>query len=95
MRPQHGGRLELKLADESGAQARYRLAIFFPLGEGATEVAIDAEGGALTLGEWQGSPPPAWLEALAHALLRTVVRNKNSDGEWPRRITRWRPEPRA
>ena len=85
----------MKLAEQSGARARYKLAVFSPLGEGATDVSIDAESGGLTLAEWQGSPPPAWLEALARALLRTVVRDKNSDGEWPRRITRWRPEPRV
>ena len=43
----------------------------------------------------RGPDDPAWLDALARTLLRTIVRNKLSDGEWPRRITRWRPEPRS
>ncbi len=93
MRPEHGGRLELKLTDGSGATARYALSIFSPQGDASTVVTVDSASGGLELADWQGTPPPAWLDTLARALLRTVVRNRISDGEWPRRITRWRPEP--
>jgi hypothetical protein len=94
VRPEHGGRLELKLTEASDASARYALSIFTPAGDALTEVRIDLASEGLELAEWRGTPP-AWLEALARALLRTVIRDRNSDGEWPRRLTRWRPEPRS
>jgi hypothetical protein len=75
--------------------ARYSLAIFSPDGESTAEASVDAASGSSVVEQWQGVRPPEWLEALARSLLRTIVRNKLSDGEWPRRITRWRPEPRS
>lgn len=95
MRPEHGGRLELKLADGSPTQARYVVSIFTPLGDSTSEASLDAASGSLEIAEWQGMQPPAWLDTLARSLLRTVFRTKTSDGDWPRRITRWRPEPRS
>lgn len=94
MRPDHGGRLEVKLASASDASARYTLTIFTPNADLTTEVVIDAASGGLELGDWEGGLPPKWLRGVAHALLRTVWRNKTSDGEWPRRLTRWRPDPK-
>jgi hypothetical protein len=95
VRPEHGGRLELKLAEASATTARYVLSVFTPEGDAISEVAVDSVSGLLEVAVWQGTQPPAWLEALARAILRTAIRNKQSDGAWPRRITRWRPEPRA
>lgn len=77
----------------SGTTAYYTLAIFVPNAEMSASVIVDTQGGALDIGEWRGGSPPAWLETLARALLRSVLRTKGSDGEWPRRVTRWRPEP--
>ncbi len=95
MRPDHGGRIELKLAAGTDASARYLVTIFTANSEVSTHVEVDAAGGGLTLDEWQAGSPPAWLEGLAKTLLRTTLRTKQSDGEWPRRLTRWRPEPKA
>jgi hypothetical protein len=95
VRPEHGGRIEMKLAEETPTMARYALSVFSPQGEARADAFIDAETGQPTVDEWQGTPPPAWLETLTRALLRTLARNRNSDGDWPRRITRWRPEPRS
>jgi hypothetical protein len=95
VRPEHGGRLELKLAEAAATTARYVLSASTPQGDATSEVAVDSVSGLLELAAWQGTPPPAWLETLVRALLRTAIRSKQSDGEWPRRITRWRPEPRA
>ena len=95
MRPDHGGRIELKLCAGTDASARYLVTIFTPEREVSTEVAVDAATGGLTLGEWQSGTPPSWLEGLAKTLLRTALRSKQSDGEWPRRVTRWRPEPKV
>ena len=93
MRPEHGGRLELKLAESDATKARYALMIFTPQGDCDTEATLHAEPVAVELGAWRGETPPAWLETFARALLRTVARNKGLEGEWPRRVTRWRPEP--
>jgi hypothetical protein len=94
VRPEHGGRLELKLTQVSDESARYALTIFLPEREVTTDVLVQITGGTIELGAWQGVPPPAWLEAVARALLRTVWRSATSDGDWPRRVTRWRPEPK-
>lgn len=79
----------------SAASARYQLTIFTPEAEVSNEVVLQAESGSIELAAWQGSSPPEWLETLARALLRTVWRTRTSDGEWPRRVTRWRPAPKA
>jgi hypothetical protein len=87
--------LELKLLQGSVEGARYTLTIFLPEREVTTEAHIQAVSGMLELGPWQGEAPPAWLETVARALLRTVWRSATSDGDWPRRVTRWRPEPKS
>ena len=95
MRPDHGGRLELKLTRADQTRAEYVLTLFMPNAELSAQVTIDAPADSLELGEWQGGAPPAWLESYARALLRSVLRTKSSDGDWPRRLTRWRPAPKA
>lgn len=95
MRPDHGGRLELKLASANDARAEYVLTLFTPDAELSAQVTIDAPADSLELGDWQGGVPPAWLESYARSLLRTVLRTRSSDGDWPRRLTRWRPAPKA
>jgi hypothetical protein len=95
VRPDHGGRLELKLADASETRAHYVLTLLTPDNESSVQVTIDAPAEQLELGDWHGGAPPAWLDAYARALLRSVLRTKTSDGDWPRRLTRWRPAPRA
>ena len=95
VRPDHGGRLELKLSQASDTRADYVLTVLTPDAEFVTRVAMDAPTDALELSVWQGGVPPAWLDGYAHALLRSVLRTKSSDGDWPRRLTRWRPGPKA
>lgn len=87
--------MELKLTQASAESARYALTIFLPEREVTTEALIQTTSGTLEVGPWQGEPPPAWLETVARALLRTIWRSATSDGEWPRRVTRWRPEPKS
>ena len=87
--------MELKLAHASDDGAHYAVTIFLPEREVTTEARVEMANGALELGAWRGEPPPSWLEAVARALLRTVWRSASSDGEWPRRVTRWRPEPKS
>lgn len=93
VRPDHGGRIELKLTEGSARTARYSLSVFLPDADLSTAVQIDASTSALDLDEWLGGAPPEWLESYAHALLRSLLRTKVSEGDWPRRVTRWRPAP--
>ncbi|HYQ44353.1 MAG TPA: hypothetical protein VER11_20360 [Polyangiaceae bacterium] len=95
VRPDHGGRLELKLIAAGATRADYLLTLLTPSAEASARVAIDSSSDSLELGPFDGGVPPTWLEAYAHALLRSVLRTRNSDGDWPRRLTRWRPEPKA
>jgi hypothetical protein len=95
VRPDHGGRLELKLAEASETRADYVLTLFTPEAELRSRVTIDAPLGSLELADWQGGVPPEWLESYARAVLRSVLRTKGSEGDWPRRLTRWRPAPKA
>ena len=85
MRPDHGGRLELKLTQASEHSARYALTVFLPEREVTTEAQVQTADGSIELGVWQGEAPPAWLETVARALLRTVWRGATTDGDWPRR----------
>jgi hypothetical protein len=95
VRPDHGGRLELKLTEASETRAEYALTLFTPDAELSSRVTIDAPQDSLELADWQGGVPPEWLEGYARALLRSVLRTKGSEGQWPRRLTRWRPAPKA
>jgi hypothetical protein len=94
VRPDHGGRLELKLEDATAARAHYTLRLSTAESEVSALVTIDAPADRFELTAWQGGAPPGWLETYAHTLLRGVLRTKSSDGDWPRRLTRWRPGPK-
>ena len=95
VRPDHGGRLELKLAEANETRAQYVLTLLTPDAELSSRVTLDAAQASLELADWQGGDPPAWLSNYAHALLRSVLRTKSSEGHWPRRLTRWRSAPKA
>ncbi|HEX3777688.1 MAG TPA: hypothetical protein VHV51_24635 [Polyangiaceae bacterium] len=58
-------------------------------------MAVDAASGSLQFAEWGGAEPPRWLDAFVRSLLRTIARSSGASGEWPRRVTRWRPEPES
>jgi hypothetical protein len=60
----------------------------------STHVDVELASGALEIADWPTGAPPAWLLSFARALLRSVWRSRISAGEWPRRVTRWRPEPK-
>ncbi|HYP98833.1 MAG TPA: hypothetical protein VER96_09170 [Polyangiaceae bacterium] len=87
--------MELKLAQANETRADYVLTVLTPEAELSAQVSIDASTERFELAPFQGGVPPAWLETYANALLRGVIRTKNSEGDWPRRLTRWRPEPKA
>ena len=93
VRPENGGRLEFKLVENLAATADYALTIFTPHAEATNRAQVNADTGAIEMGEWQGEAPD-WLVQFARTLLRGVLRTRQSDGDWPRRLTRWRPDPR-
>lgn len=93
MRPEYGGRVELRLVSAADALARYEVRLFDPEAEWSAEADVQGEA-ALSLGAFTGpSKPPEWLEALAKTLLRGTLRQRSAAGSWPRRVTRWRPRP--
>ncbi len=101
MTPQNGGKIELRLGQASSDAAEYEAqlqtssaAYRAQVRVGATAQDKQVEFGAWTPTEGNGAPePPAWLTADARAALKAALRTSQAEGRWPRRITRWRPEP--
>jgi hypothetical protein len=96
--PENGGRIELKLDSVSGELAEYEAHLQTPAMSWRTRVRVGAGAGAqqVDFGVWQAEPPsapPEWLTADARAALKAALRTSQTEGRWPRRITRWRPEP--
>jgi hypothetical protein len=94
MNPENGGKIELKLLRADGEGAEYdALLQTSTYGFRTTARVADRQ---VTFGEWQTEsalPPPEWLLADARAALKTALRTGQVEGRYPRRITRWRPEP--
>lgn len=85
--PEHGVRVTFVLEREDGERAQYAAEVVLP---GPRSVMVSA---ALERGE---SPTladvgalPDWVVDVLGAIARTVSKN----ARWPRRVTRWRPEP--
>lgn len=97
MTPENGGRIELKLdgstsdAAEYAAHLRTANATF----HGRARVGVGAGDKQVAFNDWTGdaAAPPEWLVADARAALKAALRTAQAEGRWPRRITRWRPEP--
>lgn len=92
MQPAHGGRIELKLAQAEPSIARYAISLATRDAEWSGLAFIAVPEGKIEFSGLESGPPP-WLVDVARALLRTVYRNHREKGLWPRRLTRWRPEP--
>ncbi len=93
-RPDHGGRVELKLTRASEAGAVYRAEWSTPAGKWhGTVTASDRHAEARP--DDSPTPPPDWLVAWSAALLKTTGRTvmRMPDARWPRRLTRWRAAP--
>jgi hypothetical protein len=100
MTPKNGGKIELRLDTSTPDSAEYR-ADLHAAGvsfQGRARVGQSAGPKQVELGEWQASAPgapPEWLAADARAALKAALRTALTEGRWPRRITRWRPEPES
>jgi hypothetical protein len=98
MTPKHGGKIELKLGPVTAGSAEYEALLQTSTGtfRGRALVGSSAGSKQVEFGAWQteaGAAPPEWLTADARAALKTALRTSQVEGRWPRRITRWRPEP--
>lgn len=101
MTPKNGGKIELRLgapAADSPASAEYEAHLQTATASFHARVQVGARAGAkqVEFGPWTSdaaSEPPEWLTADARAALKAALRTSQSEGRWPRRITRWRPEP--
>jgi hypothetical protein len=95
MTPENGGRIELRLGQTTSDSAEYEAHLQTPRGSFRARVQV---GGPqqVSFGPWSGDDaagPPTWLTDDARAALKAALRTSQSEGRWPRRITRWRPEP--
>lgn len=93
MNPENGGRIELKLGEATNEAAHYEAHLQTPGGSFRARVQVGPQ--QVVFGAWSGdgSEPPSWLTEDARAALKAALRTSQTEGRWPRRITRWRPEP--
>jgi hypothetical protein len=93
MSPKNGGKFDLKLGEVTASAARYSALLQTAGGSFATQAEVGVEGtGRVDFEPWSNEPPE-WLLADVRAALKAALRSSRADGHWPRRITRWRPEP--
>jgi hypothetical protein len=99
MTPENGGRIELRLGKVNGETAEYETLLQVA---GSSWRGVAQVGSAVTkqvqFGAWSAeqataASPPEWLTDDARAALKAALRTSQVEGRWPRRLTRWRPEP--
>ena len=99
MTPKNGGKIELRLDGSTSDSAEYAAQLQTATGRFAGRARVGANAGAKQVElEWSGDAtgaPPEWLLADARAALKAALRTAQAEGRWPRRITRWRPEPES
>jgi hypothetical protein len=98
MTPKNGGKIELRLGPTTADSAEYDALLQTAGASFRALVRVGASAGTqlVDFGSWTSdaaSEPPDWLTADARAALKAALRTSRSEGRWPRRITRWRPEP--
>jgi hypothetical protein len=97
MSPKNGGKIELKLDTSNPSAARYLTLLETPHGSHSGSAQVGEGAGAKQVdfawSEPAGAAPPEWLLDDARAALKAALRSAQGTGRWPRRITRWRPEP--
>jgi hypothetical protein len=99
MTPENGGRIELRLGTSTADSAEYEAHLQTASSSWRTAVQVGGANKHVAFGAWSSaepsaSAPPDWLTEDARAALKAALRTSQTEGRWPRRITRWRPEPR-
>jgi hypothetical protein len=93
----NGGKFDLKLGAVTPAAACYAAVLQISDASFRGQALVASEGkGKVDFEPWSGdraSEPPEWLLADVRAALKAALRSSQVEGRWPRRITRWRPEP--
>lgn len=95
MEDEAGVRFELKRERADGAGVSYAMTLEVAERRFEGAAAIASESGAVRL-EWRDQPePPEWCVQAVRAQLRLLHRDSAGGKPYPRRVTRWRPAPRA
>jgi hypothetical protein len=92
MRPEHGGRIELKLQRAQQDRVTYALSLATESAEWSGFASVTTADGAIELSVADAALP-AWLSDFARSVLRTLYRAGREGAGWPRRVARWRAEP--
>jgi hypothetical protein len=98
MNVENGGRIELRLETSTSDSAEYEVHLQTSTHSYRARalVGASAAGKQVEFGAWSpDSEPPSWLTDDARAALKVALRTNQAEGRWPRRLTRWRPEPGA
>lgn len=98
MTTKNGGRIELKLDQSNQDSAEYRAELQTSTTSFVGRALVGSNAATPVAFDWQSpaaAAPPEWLTADARAALKAALRTAQAEGRWPRRITRWRPEPEA
>ena len=94
MTPKNGGKIELKLGPTTPDGAEYEVLLQTPRHTYRATAQVSKQ---VVFAAWRteaAAEPPAWLLDDARAALKAAYRTSQApEGRWPRRITRWRPEP--
>jgi hypothetical protein len=89
VREKNGVRFELRLLGVAEGRTSYEVTLDLAALALNGTASIDPESGTVTFA-WPVAPP-AWCEGAVRAQLRTLFRERAKG--YPRRVTRWRPEP--
>jgi hypothetical protein len=89
MRPKSGVRFELRLVREDPAEPLYQVDLALPDAGFEGTAAIAKDSGEVAFA-WRDAPPD-WCAQAVRAQLRTLYRDRAAG--YPRRVTRWRPQP--
>lgn len=97
MTPKNGGKFDLKLGPVTATVAQYSAVLQTSGVSYCSQASVASEGtGSVEFAAWSSDAedsPPEWLLSDVRAALKAALRSSRADGHWPRRITRWRPEP--
>lgn len=88
---EHGGRVELRLVAQTDGTTRYAARWFTASEQINGEVTVQAGDNQVAIDS--PSSLPEWLSSFTTSLVRTTARQAEKEGNWPRRLTRWRKSP--